>query len=128
MDSAFRIARRNLLQAGVTYLLAHLCNTDSIAQVKNESMTLPPAIEIAPMLLSAPIELAGNWGHMVPHDADVVIERMRHACLDGVRLLSDRQPTRYRVGWRTHRVNGLPRTAHASPDRGISCELGDKLH
>ncbi|RWE23087.1 MAG: hypothetical protein EOS78_33510, partial [Mesorhizobium sp.] len=47
-------------------------------------------------LLSAPIELAGNWGHMLPRAADIVIERMRHACLDGVRLVSDRQPTRLR--------------------------------
>jgi hypothetical protein len=26
-----------------------------------------------------------------------VVERMRHSCLDGVRLVSDRQPTRLRV-------------------------------
>jgi hypothetical protein len=48
-------------------------------------------------LLSAPIELAGDWGHMLPHSADQVVELMRHSCLDGVRLLSDRQPTRLRV-------------------------------
>ena len=54
-------------------------------------------IEQAPTLLSAPIELAGDWGHMIPRAADQVVERMRHACLDGVRLLSDRQPTRLRV-------------------------------
>ena len=34
---------------------------------------------------------------MLPRAADQVIERMRHACLDGVRLVSDRQPTRLRV-------------------------------
>lgn len=48
-------------------------------------------------LLIAPIELAGDWGRMLPRSADQVVERMRHACLDGVRLLSDRQPTRLRV-------------------------------
>ena len=48
-------------------------------------------------LLSAPIELAGDWGRMLPRSADQVVERMRHSCLDGVRLLSDRQPTRLRV-------------------------------
>ena len=48
-------------------------------------------------LLTAPIELAGDWGHMVPRSADQVVEIMRHACLDGVRLVSDRQPTRLRV-------------------------------
>ncbi|WP_245318414.1 MULTISPECIES: hypothetical protein [unclassified Mesorhizobium] len=51
----------------------------------------------ATSLLSAPIELAGNWGHMLPRAAEQVVERMRHACLDGVRLVSDRQPTRLRV-------------------------------
>jgi hypothetical protein len=58
---------------------------------------LSPPIEQAPTLLSAPIELAGDWGHMLPRSADRVIERMRHACLDDVRPLSDRQPTRLRV-------------------------------
>jgi hypothetical protein len=60
-------------------------------------MTLSPPIEVAPTLLSAPIELAGNWGHMLPRSADMVVERMRHSCLDGVRLVSDRQPTHLRV-------------------------------
>ncbi len=58
---------------------------------------LSPPIEPAPTLLTAPIELAGDWGHMLPRAADQVVERMRHACLDGVRLLSDRQPTRLRI-------------------------------
>jgi hypothetical protein len=60
-------------------------------------MILSPPIEIAPTLLSAPLELAGNWGHMLPRSADLVVERMRGSCLDGVRLVSDRQPTRLRV-------------------------------
>jgi hypothetical protein len=60
-------------------------------------MTLSPPIEPAPTLLSAPIELSGNWGRMIPQSADRVVERMRHSCLDGVRLISDRQPTRVRV-------------------------------
>ncbi|WP_246678410.1 MULTISPECIES: hypothetical protein [unclassified Mesorhizobium] len=50
-----------------------------------------------PTLLTAPIELAGDWGRMLPGAAQQVVERMRHSCLDGVRLLSDRQPTRLRV-------------------------------
>jgi hypothetical protein len=58
---------------------------------------LSPPIERAPTLLSAPIEMAGDWGHMLPRSAEQVIERMRHGCLDGVRLISDRQPTRLRV-------------------------------
>jgi hypothetical protein len=48
-------------------------------------------------LLTAPIELAGDWGRMLEGAVVQVVERMRHACLDGVRLLSDRQPTRLRV-------------------------------
>ena len=60
-------------------------------------MPLSQPIERAPTLLSAPIELAGNWGHMVPRSANLVVELMRHSCLDGVRLLSDRQPTRLRI-------------------------------
>lgn len=48
-------------------------------------------------LLGAPIELAGDWGRMLPRSADLVLDRMRHACLDGIRLVSDRQPTRLRV-------------------------------
>lgn len=58
---------------------------------------LSPPIEQAPTLLTAPIELAGDWGQMLPRAADQVVEHMRHACLDGVRLVSDRQPTRLRV-------------------------------
>ncbi|TSE09080.1 DUF2799 domain-containing protein [Mesorhizobium intechi] len=59
---------------------------------KRVSLTVPPK-----SLLTAPIELAGNWGHMLPRSAEQVVERMRHACLDGVGLVSDRQPTRLRV-------------------------------
>lgn len=70
------------------------------------SMTLPlhPPTEPHITLLTAPIELAGDWGHMILSAADQVVERMRHSCLDGIRLISDRQPTRLRVdehtsGW-----------------------------
>ena len=58
---------------------------------------LSPPIETAMTVLSAPIELAGDWGRMLPYAADQVVEHTRHACLDGVRLVSDRQPTRLRV-------------------------------
>jgi hypothetical protein len=33
-------------------------------------------------------------GSHAPPLADLVVERMRHSCLDGVHLVSDRQPTR----------------------------------
>ena len=58
--------------------------------------TLSPAIEVAATLLSAPIELAGDWGRMMPRSADQVVERMRAACLDGS-AFPDRQPTRLRI-------------------------------
>src|SRR5260370_16604335 len=73
----------------------------STAAARNGSMALmaqlSPSVEVAPTLLSAPIELAGDWGHMLPRSANLVVERMRHSCLYGVRLVSDRQPTRLRV-------------------------------
>ena len=56
-----------------------------------------PDANTRPPLLAAPIELAGNWGHMIPDAARHVVERMRTACFDGVRLVSDRQPARLRV-------------------------------
>jgi hypothetical protein len=58
---------------------------------------LSPPIQAGVTLLTAPIELAGNWGRMIPNSGDLVVERMRRACLQGVRLVSDRQPTRLRV-------------------------------
>jgi hypothetical protein len=58
---------------------------------------LSPPIEQSPTLLTAPIELAGDWGHMPPRAANQVIERIRHACLDGIRLLSDCHQTILRV-------------------------------
>jgi hypothetical protein len=60
-------------------------------------MNVSPPIKPAPTLLSAPLELAGDWGKMVPESAQLVLERMRRCCLDGVPLISDRQPTRLRV-------------------------------
>jgi hypothetical protein len=57
----------------------------------------------SPTLLSAPIEFTGDWGH-ISRAASQVVERARHACLDGIRLVSDRQPTRLRV----EESSGLP--------------------
>jgi len=45
-------------------------------------------------VLDAPLELAGNWGGMIPDSVLKVLDVSRRACLDGVRLVSDRQPTR----------------------------------
>jgi hypothetical protein len=43
---------------------------------------------------------------MIPRSAQSVAERMRHACLHGVRLISDRQPTKIRVD--RHTSSGPP--------------------
>src|SRR5919197_5254080 len=56
-----------------------------------------PTAKSRTSLLSAPIELAGDWGHMLPGSVDKVVQRMRHACLAGVRLISDRQPAQLRI-------------------------------
>jgi hypothetical protein len=93
--------RRSLLSAGAACLLAHVCDAAAFAQNRNGSEApvtlLSPPIEPGVTLLSAPMELAGDWGRMLPYAADQVVELMRHSCLDGLRLLSDRQPTRLRV-------------------------------
>jgi hypothetical protein len=79
--------RRTLLRAGGALVLARSSWADKSEQNRSDTVSL----------LSAPIELAGDWGHMIPGAADQVLQRMRHACLDSVRLVSDRQPTRLRV-------------------------------
>ena len=58
---------------------------------------LAPAFAPGATLLTAPLQLGGSWGGSAVADAAAVIERMRAACLEGVVLLSDRQPSRLRV-------------------------------
>ena len=48
-------------------------------------------------LLSAPIELAGDWSASTPEDALIVLSRAREVCLTGIRLLSDNQPGTLRI-------------------------------
>lgn len=90
--------RRRILLAGLgvlatpTRLLSMTWNMDGQA-----GSVLSPPLKQEPTLSSAPIELAGAWGKMLPGAAEAVLERMRASCLEGVRLLSDRQPTRIRV-------------------------------
>jgi hypothetical protein len=56
-------------------------------------------------LLSAPLDVHGDWGGSLPGDAATVISRMREACLSGLRLLSDLQPDHLRVD---DEASGLP--------------------
>jgi len=87
-------------------------------------LSLP--IERAPTLLTAPIELAGNWGHMLPRSADKVVEQMRQACLAGVRLLSDRQPTRLRVDEHTSGPPHVWLQADGSGMAWIVVDIGER--
>jgi len=48
-------------------------------------------------LLTAPMELGGEWAGSDQPDVRAVITRMREACLSGVQLISDRQPKQLRV-------------------------------
>jgi hypothetical protein len=88
----------DLLNAATTP--GEICRAASGAGAKGTETLLTllyPSLEPGATLLSAPIELAGDWGAMVPYSAEQVIGLMRHSCLDGMRTLSDRQPTRLRV-------------------------------
>src|SRR5947208_833559 len=79
-----KISRRGFLGAGATFSLSQVCSVAARAAPSaptNEPLILAPPIERAPTLLSAPIELAGDWGQMLPRAAELVIERMRHGCL-----------------------------------------------
>ncbi|WP_246093877.1 MULTISPECIES: hypothetical protein [Mesorhizobium] len=81
---------------------------------------------LQPTLLSAPIELTGDWGHMLPRSADLVLERMRHACLDGVRLLSDRQPKRLRVDEHTSGTPAIWLHPDGSSMAWIIVDIGER--
>jgi hypothetical protein len=64
------------------------------------ALYFPPSVMAAPEqmnLLTAPLELAGDWGGSPSRAAAVVITRMRQVSLAGVTLISDRQPDRLRV-------------------------------
>ena len=76
-----------LWQSGVLMVCLPGLINDVRAQSKSPQVTL----------LSAPLELGGEWGGSPPNDALAVISRMREVCLSGVRLLSDRQPAKLRV-------------------------------
>jgi hypothetical protein len=48
-------------------------------------------------LLSAPLELRGDWGTAPPSAVNLVISRIREVCLLDLRLYSDQQPAKLRV-------------------------------
>jgi len=82
---AWRPNRRSFIKVAAALGASRVCA--SFAQA-----VAPPA-----SLLSAPLEVVGDWGGSLPDSAKRVVLRMREACLAGVPLLSDRQPDRLRV-------------------------------
>jgi hypothetical protein len=56
---------------------------------------------VPPTLLSAPIEITGAWNGSLTTDVAAVAARVRAACLQGLRLISDRQPARLRLEGRS---------------------------
>jgi hypothetical protein len=88
------MTRRTFLGGALMASLPRLIN-DGRAQTPFPPITL----------LSAPLEVGGDWGSSPPNDALAVIARMREVCLSGVRLLSDRQPAKLRVD---NHSSGLP--------------------
>jgi hypothetical protein len=90
--------RRDFLKALACSAVAALGAADaSYAARRSLLQVAGTAGTPAPTLLTAPIELAGNWDNMRPDASRRVVERMRRACLEGVRLLSDRQPAGLRI-------------------------------
>lgn len=83
------ISRRNLLTIAGVLAIMNAPRRRTRAREQPASTTVD--------LLSAPLELAGEWGDSLQGAAAVVIGRMREVCLTGVRLLSDLQPKRLRV-------------------------------
>jgi hypothetical protein len=82
------IGRRSLLQlAGVVLLGGHRLIGETHAQTTGLQVTL----------LSAPIELVGEWGGSPPQAAARVLSRMREVSLAGVKLVSDQQPDKLRI-------------------------------
>jgi hypothetical protein len=121
---------RRLFVTGAGGLVVHAFNVAALAQDPKGSKTavtiLSPPIEPGVTLLSAPIELAGDWGRMFPFAADQVIELMRHSCLDGVRLCSDRQPTRLRIDEHTSGSPAIWLHPDGSSTAWIIIDIGQK--
>jgi hypothetical protein len=83
------ITRRNLLAtAGVLFVM-------NAPRRRTTARAQPASTKVD--LLSAPLELSGEWDGSPQRAAAVVIGRMREVCLASVRLVSDQQPERVRV-------------------------------
>ena len=125
-----KLTRRRLAATGGAFLVGKASGGAAYGQVHKGTdapvTILSPPIEPGVTLLSAPIELAGNWGKMFPYAADQVVEMMRHSCLDGVRLVSDRQPTRLRVDEHTSGAPAVWLHADGSTTAWIIVDIGQQ--
>ena len=73
----------------------YFLGTGAAAYASSKPLAYPNSLTMT--LLDAPLELKGDWGKSPTRAAAIVVARMRAACLSGVRLLSDRQPSGIRV-------------------------------
>jgi hypothetical protein len=88
--------QRNHRSPGV--LRRHLLAGAGVSLLCTSELSRAGWAQSAPVtLLSAPLELIGDWDGSPPADAAAVISRMREVSLSGVRLLSDQQPEKLRV-------------------------------
>ena len=78
-----------------TFLCRSAALIACLPHLVNESGAQPRLLQMT--LLSAPLELGGEWGSSRPNDVLAVVSRMREVCLSGVRLLSDQQAAKLRV-------------------------------
>lgn len=80
---------------------------------------MPPAVKI-PSLIASPLTLKGAWGESPREAVYQVLERIRQACLSGVRLLSDRQPERLSV---ESRPGSYPAIWLHDDDGSLACTI-----
>jgi len=120
-------SRRRIVIASTAFLLAQGRTRASARTRADPRMSiLSPALQPGVTLLSAPIELAGDWGGMIPNSAVQVLELMRRACLEDVRLVSDRQPTRIRVDEHTSGPPAVWLHADGSTTAWIVVDIGER--
>jgi hypothetical protein len=127
--SALKPDRRSFVKTGGVCLLAFARGGAAFGQdLERRQAAMPIALPIPSKvtLLTAPLELAGDWGRMIPHSADEVVELMRHACLDDVRLVSDRQPDRLRVDEHTSGTPAIWLHSDAPTTAWIIVDTGER--
>jgi len=93
-------SRRDLIAAGGAFWLIRSVPALALVETAAPSSTdhnLPRAVDQHMSMRTAPIELIGNWGQMIPGAVQTVLALARTSALEEIRLLSDRQPARIKV-------------------------------